>query len=119
MTALRTLVITGVIACTPALADAPASKPDVGLTVVHCGQLVDTRAGKLLGATSVKIADGRITSVSAGKTDAAGATLIDLSTKTCLPGFIDSHTHITGETSAKGYEEGFRLNPADYALRGT
>ncbi len=118
MIALRSLVLASVVSCTPVLADAPVSNPDGALTLLHCGQLVDVRAGKLLGATSVKIVDGRITSVTSGKADTADATLIDLSTKTCLPGFIDMHTHITGETSAKGYEEGFRLNPADYALRG-
>jgi imidazolonepropionase-like amidohydrolase len=30
---------------------------------------------------------------------------------------MDMHTHLTTQTSPQGYAEGFRLNPADFALR--
>ena len=38
---------------------------------------------------------------------------------TCLPGLIDSHTHLTMQFSKSTYSDKFRLNPADYAIRGT
>jgi imidazolonepropionase-like amidohydrolase len=38
---------------------------------------------------------------------------------TCMPGLIDSHTHLTSETSPTGYTDQFRLNAADYAIRST
>src|SRR5690606_18029258 len=36
-----------------------------------------------------------------------------------MPGLMDMHVHVQGETSPKRYEEGFRLNDADIALRAT
>ena len=89
------------------------------VTALQCANAFDARAGRLLGATTIVIEGNRITAVEAGRAAPAGARVIDLAGKTCLPGLIDMHVHITGETSARGYEEGFRLNPADHALRGT
>ena len=43
--------------------------------------------------------------------------VVDLRAHTCLPGLIDSHTHISSQLSQQSYTERFRLNAADYALR--
>lgn len=85
MSSLRTLFFASILNCSQSLADASAGKPDDGHVVLHCGQLVDVRAGKLLGLTSVVVADGVIKSVRAGRVHAEGVPSIDLSTKTCLP----------------------------------
>jgi len=61
----------------------------------------------------------RIAQVSPGRVSPAGATVIDLADQTCLPGLIDSHTHLTGQTSPTGYSDQFRWNIADYAIRST
>ncbi|MYM30624.1 amidohydrolase family protein [Duganella sp. CY15W] len=89
------------------------------LVAVQCGQLLDTQTGKLLGETTVVIDGKRITQVSAGRQAPAGATVISLAGQTCLPGLIDSHTHLTGQTSPTGYSDQFRWNIADYAIRST
>ncbi len=91
-----------------------------GPTVLHCPALLDTVAGKLLGATTVVINGQRISEVIAGHADRPGATVIDIPAgSTCLPGLIDSHTHLTFETSPTQYSDQFRLNIADFAIRST
>jgi imidazolonepropionase-like amidohydrolase len=90
-----------------------------GVTAVHCGHLLDTEAGKLLGESTVLISGKRIESVASGHQAPPGATEIDLSNETCLPGLIDSHTHLTHQTSPSAYVDKFHWNAADYALRST
>ncbi|MCE5232666.1 MAG: amidohydrolase family protein [Mizugakiibacter sp.] len=100
-------------------ADAPAPAAPA-LTVLQCGHLLDVVAGKMLGATTVVIEGNRIKEVAAGLQDRPGATKITLPpASTCLPGLIDSHTHLTGQTSPTGYSDQFRWNVADYAIRST
>jgi imidazolonepropionase-like amidohydrolase len=89
-------------------------------TVLHCGHLFDSASGTLRGETSITIQGDRIASVQAGPVEApAGAHRIELGTSTCLPGLIDSHVHLTSQFSPTSYSDQFRLNPADYAIRGT
>lgn len=106
------LLATGLLAAT-----APSFAAD---TVLHCGQLFDSNSGKLLGPHSITVRNDRIAEVRAGTAPAAAdAQAIDLSAQTCLPGLIDSHTHLTGETSPTAFTDRFRLNTADYAIRST
>lgn len=100
-------------------ADAPAPAAPA-LTVLQCSHLLDVQAGRMLGPTTVVIEGNRIKEVAAGLQDRPGATKITLpSSSTCLPGLIDSHTHLTGQTSPTGYSDQFRWNVADYAVRST
>lgn len=109
------IALLAVVASPAAFAQAPAATEP---TALLCEHAFDAASGKLLGATTIVVEGQRIKAVAAGRNAPAGARVVDLAGMTCLPGLIDLHTHITGETSARGYEEGFRLNPADYALRG-
>lgn len=82
---------------------------------LHCGNLIDTQAGDVLGERFIKVTGNTISEVTTNKP--ASASLIDLSDKTCLPGLMDMHVHLDGEMSPTAYVEGFTLNPADLAYR--
>jgi imidazolonepropionase-like amidohydrolase len=73
---------------------------------VRCGRLLDVRTGQMLN-DQVIVFDDSGTILSVGAAAAAklpvGATPIDLSNATCLPGLIDVHTHLTTDPSASGY----------------
>ncbi len=89
-------------------------------TIIHCGKLVDVEEGKVKNEMSIIVVGNKIEEVRKGFVTAeANDELIDLKGKTILPGLIDMHVHIEGQSSAKKYEEQFRLNDADVALRAT
>jgi len=106
-----------VLAGAATAADAPA--PSAVVTALQCGHLIDTANGKMLGATTILIEGGRIKDVVSGAQSPAAAKIIDLSAQTCMPGLIDAHVHLTGETSRSQYVDKFHWNIADYAIRST
>ncbi|MEM1116578.1 MAG: amidohydrolase family protein [Bacteroidota bacterium] len=87
------------------------------VTHVHCGTLLDpaTSMEPVLEQTVV-VEDGVVTEVVAGYTE-PGTEAVDLRDATCMPGLIDSHTHLGGESRKGGYIDAFRLDAADRALR--
>jgi imidazolonepropionase-like amidohydrolase len=120
-TAILTLTtaLIGTSAGIASAADAPAAAPSAPLTAIHCGHLLDVLAGKMLGPTTVIVEGKRVREVAAGSKTPAGATEIDLSSQTCLPGLIDSHTHLSSEGSPTQYVDEFHWNLADYVVRST
>ena len=87
-------------------------------TYLHCGKLIDTKNGKVLSNMTIVVSGKKIIAVNNGFTEAANAEdiVVDLSNKTVMPGFIDMHVHIEGETSPTRYLERFTNNPADVAF---
>src|SRR6202521_5217713 len=68
------------------------SSPQV--TVIRAGKLVDVDSGRMLTNQMLVVRDGKIEALGENLTVPAGATVIDLSKMTVLPGLIDCHTHL-------------------------
>lgn len=86
-------------------------------TFLHCGQIFDAQDGKLRKEQTIVVEGDRIINVVKGylpKTE--NAQVIDLRDKTVLPGFIDMHVHIEGETNNSSYIKRFVDNEADTAF---
>lgn len=86
-------------------------------TRLHCAALVDVERGQTLGPHTIVVREGRVAAVESGRTSADGATLVDLSELTCLPGLMDMHTHLTSQSSPQSQILRFTANEADVALR--
>ncbi len=72
----------------------------------------------MLTDMSIVADSGIIANVAKGYMQAnASDKVIDLKSKTVMPGLIDCHVHLESETSPTEFADGFRLNPADYAYR--
>jgi imidazolonepropionase-like amidohydrolase len=100
-------------------AEAPTAPTAPSVTALLCGHLIDTVAGKVLGESTIVIEGGHVREVLSGSQAPAGAATIDLKSQTCMPGLIDSHTHLTGQTSRTEYVDRYHWNVADYAIRST
>ena len=87
-------------------------------TIIYCGQLIDPKNLQVLKESSIIIEGNKIADVVKGYlTPAAGDKLIDLKSKTVMPGLIDMHVHLESETNPNRYMETFTFNPADYAFQ--
>ena len=72
---------------------------------LHCGHLLDVRAGRVLDDQMILFDDGKITAVgpSASTHPPAGVAPLELGGLTCLPGLIDAHVHLTVDPNHSGY----------------
>jgi len=66
-----------------------------GIFVIHAAHIFDGVSKTLKGATTVVVADGRITDVLPGTRSIQGAATIELGDMTLLPGLIDCHQHLS------------------------
>jgi imidazolonepropionase-like amidohydrolase len=89
--------------------------------VIRAGTLIDGRGGEPMKDAVIIIKDGLIQEVGTGLQVPRGATVIDLSTRTVLPGFIDAHVHLVGRRIGEGHNwEDARVRdlPQEDAIRG-
>ena len=85
---------------------APAAPQPVAIQVIHAGRLITDAATGTGGPATITVTDGRITAITQGHVPApAGAMLIDLSTRTVMPGLIDMHVHLTGDPGGDFWRE--------------
>lgn len=80
---------------------------------LHCGELFDSEAGELRGEHFIKVESGQISGLQ--KDQPAADSIIDLSDSTCLPGLIDMHVHLDGQSGPQSYMKQFTEGPADLA----
>ena len=90
-------------------------------TYIHCGNLIDTRSGKVLKNKTIVVSDGKILSVNSGFVNpkTADDKLIDLRDKTVLPGLIDLHVHFEEESNPKKYIDRITEDREDVAFKST
>jgi imidazolonepropionase-like amidohydrolase len=101
-----------------ALAHAPATRA-AERTVVRAGHLLDVDRGRMLADQAVTIEDGHVVAVGPWTAEsAAGATLLDWSLYTVVPGLMDMHTHIADEGESADPGAPLKSTPARDAFIG-
>jgi len=89
-------------------------------TYIQCGNLFDSASGKMLSEKTIVVDGNKIKFIENGFV--SGTTddkVIDLKNSYVLPGFIDMHVHIEGESSPTRYLDRFTKNDVDVAFQST
>jgi imidazolonepropionase-like amidohydrolase len=89
-------------------------------TYIQCGKLIDGISNTAQTQVTIVVEGKLITEIQKGYTT-GGATdkVIDMKTKTVMPGLIDCHVHLESQFSKNTLLEGFTLTDADIAFRST
>lgn len=86
---------------------APAIAQETASPVTHimAARMVDVLTGKVVDYPMITVQDGRIIGIADSRTVklSANAKVIDLGSKTLLPGLIDMHVHLDGPADIGGY----------------
>jgi imidazolonepropionase-like amidohydrolase len=100
------------------IATAQQAAPPERVVAIRAGRMLDVVAGRMVEGATIVVRGERIEAAGQGVQIPGGAEVIDLTGYTVLPGFIDTHTHITSDPSG-GYADGrMRQWPGYAALVG-
>jgi len=86
------------------------------IVVIKAARLIDGVNNAPINNAVVIVAGDRITAVGTGLQVPMGAAVVDLGQATLLPGFIDCHTHVTGQPGENFYDDAFRRSSIDDAV---
>lgn len=111
---LSTKIIAAFLFCILSFASLPAQTAKV--KVIKAGRMIDTVTGRVLENQTIIIEGETIKAVGTNLAIPAGAEVIDLSRMTVMPGFTDSHVHITGQAGGDYYDGLFRKSFIDEAV---
>jgi imidazolonepropionase-like amidohydrolase len=117
------LALTSLLCSTASFAQSAATPPSPPppAIVLKAAHLFDSTTGKLIEPGIVIVSGKTIAAVGDAAKIPADAKIIDLGDATLLPGFIDAHVHLDGESSdnwyADWYDSMMRF-PAEQALYG-
>jgi len=83
---------------------------------IHCGSLIEGKTGEARSNVTVVVKNDRVSEVISGDAFPGAANTIDLSQETCLPGLIDTHTHVLlqGDVTAADYDEQLLKQSTEY-----
>ena len=101
-----------------AAATAPAlAAADSPATYIQAGRLLaDPGTGRVETAKTIVVKDGRIAEIRDGYV--GEGKVVDLRDAFVMPGFIDSHVHITGESNPNERSEALSKSATDSAFDG-
>ncbi|GAC1428911.1 MAG: amidohydrolase family protein [Terriglobales bacterium] len=97
-----------------------AKEPGSKTILIRCGTLLDEKNEQPRKNVAITIEGDKIKNITADGTEnpsaASGEQVIDLSRETCLPGLIDTHTHILlqGDITAADYDEQLLKQSPEY-----
>jgi imidazolonepropionase-like amidohydrolase len=92
-------------------------------TYIWCGTFIDGVSAEPRKNMTIIVEKNRISAVEngfsqpVGNDRSANTRIVDLKTKTVMPGWMDMHVHMEEETNPNRYLEEFTFNPADYAFQ--
>ena len=88
------------------------------VTIIHSGKLIDGVSENPKSVFSIIVEKDKIVDVVEGYLDPGkGDRAIDLNSYTVLPGLMDMHVHLSGESNPKKYLERFTMDLDDYAYQ--
>ncbi len=120
-TAMAAALLIAAIPPAPTLAQEPKSNPPP-IVALKAARLFDGKADALVTNGVVLVQGSKILAVGSHLAIPAGAETIDLGNATLSPGFIDAHTHLTGESTddwKQQFIDGFRREVSEKAIEST
>ena len=97
----KLIVVAALLASTTAQAETFA---------IQAGRLIVDASQPARGPSTVIVENGRIARIESGATAPAGATIVDMTSKTVMPGLIDAHVHLTGDPGTPFWREAIDSN---------
>ncbi len=106
----------------PAWAQTPPAPAAPAVTVIKAARLFTGTADTATSNAVIVVEGSKIKAIGSAAAVPSGAKVLDLGDATLLPGFIDAHTHVTGESGDNWYVDvltGMRQGAPEHAIRAT